>query len=314
VIDSCGGMAPLIPFETLVPLVVDILESKPYLVAHRCNLTRAKYPLPGDVLQVVVDADHPLHVWVDWDQLQTIDDRLAAGDPAFTDPDAAGKRIEDAKRELLEAGYAMQDEQLPPDQAAHLQTARAFVQRTMVPKPARPVAAAAPTGPTARVVADSANGWQPEDDDEGNAPLVYGELLLSVAVPGKPRYGARHRGWVRRMKDLSGDVPVRVDDREPGKVEILWDQVPGILGEVLGRLKEDVARAQATLAAIPQQRETFMADAVADPAMRAQMIAVMKQAGAPQAEELERLNALHESGVLDDEEFAAEARRFFGQN
>jgi hypothetical protein len=313
VIDSCGGLAPGIPFQTLAPLVVDIVQAKPYLVAHRCNLTRKRYPIPGDVLQVVVDADHPLQLWVDWDQLKTIDERLADGDEVFTNPDAARKRIEDANKELVYAGYAMQDEQLTPEQAKRLQTMRDFAQRTMAPSAAT-APTAAPTVPTARVLANSANGWlPPEDEDEDSAPLGYGEILLSVLVPGKPRYGARWRGIVHRLKDFSGDIPVRVDEDDPSEVHILWDEIPGILQHAAQKLKEDVAAAKAKVEALPHEREMFLPNAVADPAMRAQMIAVMKQAGAPQAEELERLNALHESGVLNDEEFAAETRRFFGQ-
>jgi hypothetical protein len=314
VVGSCGGMVPHIKGETIVPMVVDILEGKPYLVSHRCRLTLERYPLPGDVVEVVVDPDRPLHIWADWDKLPTIDERLAAGDQAFTDPEAVKARIDAANQELVESGYALATEELAPEQAASVKTMRDFVQRTMLPTPPPSAPAAAPSDrATARVVADSVNGAGPGDDGDGVAVWRFGELLLSVSVPGKPRYGARYRGLVRTLKDLSGDLPVEFHESNPAKVKIDWHQVPNLFQRALKELHEDVAEAQARLDALPQQRETFLANAVADPAVRAQMEAVMKQAGAPQAADLERLNALHQSGVLDDEEFAAETRRLFGQ-
>src|SRR5262249_23811330 len=62
---------------------------------------------------------------------------------------------------------------------------------------------------------------------DGNARESHGEVLLSVSVPGAPRYGARCSTSVpaSKMKLEWWDVPV---DVKPGKVKIGWDEVAGI--------------------------------------------------------------------------------------
>jgi hypothetical protein len=317
-------MIPLMPFETVVPMVIDTVQSKlPYFVAHRCNVTQKRYPLAGDAVSVEIDPEQPLRVFVEWDQLPTIDERLAAGDPAFTDPDAVASRIRAAKQELVDAGYARQDD-AAGEAAEQLKRARELA-LSVLQRPAPAAATATPTRPTARVVADSVHGWHPVDSESPDFGRTYGELLLSVAVPGQARYGARLRGLIPVLKDFSGDVPVEVGD-EQGDVKVLWDELPDLFEQTLHKLRHDVADAQVNLAAMSDADSGYLASAIADPGMRAQMAGMMKQFGMDEgdgfaaleampavgggaAADLGRLQELHDSGVLTDDELAAEKAR-----
>jgi hypothetical protein len=146
-----------------------------------------------------------------------------------------------------------------------------------------------PGEPTARVLAVSPG-------------QVRFEVLLSVAVPGRPRFGVRWHGRVHQLKYIPewGDIPVRVG---PGdKIEILWDQLRSVLEHAKGRADAAGARLEAMLA---------------EPAGPAWTpgVPLTRQPPAPPdpAVQLKRLADLHATGVLTDEELAAERARVLDQ-
>lgn len=146
-----------------------------------------------------------------------------------------------------------------------------------------------PGEPTARVLAVSPG-------------QVRFEVLLSVAVPGRPRFGVRWHGRVHQTKYIPewGEIPVRVAGGD--KIEILWDQLRSVLDHAVDKGDATGARLEAMLAEpsgpawtpgvpLTQQRPTR-----ADPAVQ-----------------LKKLADLHAAGVLTADEFAAERARVLAQ-
>jgi hypothetical protein len=60
---------------------------EPYRVKHECMVKAGKHPWPGTTLPVVVDREKPDRIDIQWEELQTVDERMAEGGPA---PAAAG--------------------------------------------------------------------------------------------------------------------------------------------------------------------------------------------------------------------------------
>ena len=55
---------------------------EPYRLEHECMVPATKHPWPGTSLPVVVDRQNPKRIDIQWDELQTVDERMAAGAPA----------------------------------------------------------------------------------------------------------------------------------------------------------------------------------------------------------------------------------------
>jgi hypothetical protein len=142
-----------------------------------------------------------------------------------------------------------------------------------------------PGEPTGRVIACSPGEWRVE-------------LLLSVSVPGRPRFGVRWHGRLPRLKALPewGEIPLQVGRGD--KVDIPWERITGIIGVAKQRADEHGARLQALL------------DAPAAPAWTP---GVPLAASAPDsATQLKQLADLHAAGALTDVELASERARVLG--
>ena len=61
---------------------------EPYRVKHECMVKAGKHPWPGTTLPVVVDREKPDRIDIQWEELQTVDERMAEGGPA---PAVAGQ-------------------------------------------------------------------------------------------------------------------------------------------------------------------------------------------------------------------------------
>jgi hypothetical protein len=113
------------------------------------------------------------------------------------------------------------------------------------------------------------------------------ELLLSVAVPGQPRFGYRFTEKVPRKALLlpGADIPVEVDG---GHVRIPWDQV--------GSMDKFVS----SLASAATAARTASSVASAAPA---------PPGDSDPLDDLKRLGKLRDAGILTEAEFAAEKAR-----
>ena len=54
---------------------------EPFRMEHECMVRADKHPHPGTTLPVTVDPDNRERLRVEWDAIQTVDERMAAGAP-----------------------------------------------------------------------------------------------------------------------------------------------------------------------------------------------------------------------------------------
>lgn len=185
-------------FAARAQLIVRVPGRPPFSDEQMRPLTRARYPVIGMHLPVEVSEDLR-KVAILWGEAPTVDEFVAGGAHTFTDPDALVAELVGAWEEVV----AHHGGAIP-------------ARRTHPPV----------DGPNARVraVGRSTSAYNVRHGGKW-------ELLLSVAEPGKPRYGCRWQGKVPRgTLILAGqDLPVEVTRRG---VEILWDRVgpPAELG------------------------------------------------------------------------------------
>lgn len=174
-------------FAAEMRLIVRVPGHPPFLDQSRRSATRDKYPVIG--MHLPVDVSQDLRkVAIVWDEAPTVDEFMAAGPPTFTDPDALHAELNAAWDEVVRHHGG----------AVPQRMARAPID-----------------GPNARVMALV----------NYNTPFgTKAEMLLSVAEPGKRRYGCRWTGQIpRKTLVIQGqDLPVEVTS---DGVEIPWDRM-----------------------------------------------------------------------------------------
>jgi Short C-terminal domain len=73
-------------YNATIWLDVTVEGREPYRVKHECMVKAGKHPWPGQTLPVVVDRENPERIDIQWEELQTIDERMAAGGPTAAQP------------------------------------------------------------------------------------------------------------------------------------------------------------------------------------------------------------------------------------
>lgn len=237
-------------FTATTPMIVRVPGTAPFYVTPQRLASREKYAVVGMRLPLTVSRDLR-RLKIEWDEVPTIDEMIERGERMFTDPDAIAAELEAAWIEVAaEVGGD------PP-----LRRARAAID-----------------GPNARVMAVG-HGASDYQTFTGKR-----ELLLSVSVPGQPRYGYRFQKRVpRKAVVLPGaDIPVEVDAHE---VSIDWDRIGTWDPNALRALATTLTQATApTPAPVPDELD-----------------------------QLKRLGDLRDAGILTEAEFAAEKARVLGQ-
>lgn len=313
-----------------IPLLVTVPGRDPYPLSPIRWMWRSKYPIGGTTLPVTVARDDPSSLGIEWDEVPEIDEWIATGHPVFTDPDSVQKRYDEGwatyRAAIVDAGTRGVAEQITEFagtaagvEADRVQQVMADLQAEHAERAPRPVLHRPQIdGPSGRIIAVGR-------DDGGNARELRGEVLLSVSVPGSPRYGVRIMSWIpaAKVKIEWWDVPVDVDRKNKHKVKIRWDEVGGI--EVVTPLLRDASRQlEARLAAGPTTTspEAFqgLLSTISDPDQRAQAERQLNQGlrlaaggAADPVEELKRVAGLHAAGELTDAEFAARKARLLDE-
>lgn len=241
-------------FSATTPMIVQVPGSAAYYVTPQRLASREKYAVVGMRLPLTVSRDLR-RLRIEWDEVPTIDEMIERGERMFTDPDAVAAELEAAWAEV----------------AAH---AGGNPPRRMVRAPM--------DGPSARVMAVGHGA------NDHETVIGKGELLLSVSVPGRPRYGVRWRQRPPRKKIVipGTDLAIQVDPSDPQKIEISWD---GLASSPV----EFAARALvSTLRPVGVQPLPPPAPAAPDP-----------------LDQLKRLGELRDVGALTEAEFDAEKAR-----
>jgi len=313
-----------------IPLLVTPSGREPYAVSPIRWMWRSKYPIGGTTLPVTVERSDPSKVRIEWDEVPEIDEWIATGHAVFTDPDSVQARYDEGWRTYRAAivdessrGVAAQVAQAAGGasgvDAHRVQQLIADLQAEHAASAPRPVLKRPQIdGPSARILAVGR-------EDADNASKTWGEVLLSVSVPGSPRYGARVRSWVpaAKVKLEWWDVPVDISAKDPQRVKIRWDEVAGI-EVVTPLLREASERLEAQLSAAPApptlDAYQGLLAAIPDPERRAQAERQLAQGlrmaagkAADPLDELERLGELRAAGRLSEDEFAAEKARLLGE-
>lgn len=81
---------------------------EPYRVKHECMVKAGKHPWPGTTLPVVVDREKPERIDIQWEELQTVDERMAEA-PGPHVIDARGTELADRLRDALAGGNMVED-------------------------------------------------------------------------------------------------------------------------------------------------------------------------------------------------------------
>jgi hypothetical protein len=183
---------------------------------------------------------------------------IARGERMFTDPDSIAVELDSAWTEVVAHAGGM----------APYRTPRPVFER-----------------PTARVIAVGHGA------NDHESIIGKWELLLSVAVPGRPRFGYRFTEKVPHKALLfpASDIPVDVDG---DRVRIPWDEIGSV-----DRLVSSLASlAQAARPASP-------GESVAPPPPD------VGPGTSDPLDDLKRLGSLRDAGILTEAEFAAEKAR-----
>jgi hypothetical protein len=305
-------------------------------------MTYDKFPVAGTPVPITVARDDPSKVRIEWDEIPDVDDLIRDGARVFTDPDAVEANLRAAMTKSVETVIEQIDDRadevaraaganLAPGQLkSMLHDMRGEVEGGTKLEPTR-----LPSDqPSARVIAHT----RLTTLEDGTATQIAGsQMLLSVSVPGQPRYGYRWKGTIhtQRFFALWSDVPIEV--KRNGKIDIQWKKMDSVADIALRELKRANAEMQTKIAGLQSGEDSaalmqqLIAGAAPDPEQRAVIEQQLAQAStmpwanplappgatvAPPTDTsalLEQLRELHAAGALTDDEYAAERQRVLDQ-
>jgi hypothetical protein len=215
------GYSAMSWWSASIKLQVAVPGQEPVLIEHDGNVIREKTPVAGSVLPVDVERDDPTQVRIRWDEVPTIEQRIADRDPLIFDPEAAWRFVLEADPRQAEAKPAWGNGALPG-------------------WPSSDVLDHGRKAGTALVIAHSwdpggnvAGGFSPPHAGrysfggtiETGLHTYLGWLLLCVNPYDGERYGLALETKIRR--DRFGPVlPLAIHPERPGDIDIVWESAP----------------------------------------------------------------------------------------
>ena len=217
-----------------VRIVVD--RANPPIVASKTfKLDRTHWLVTGMTIPVILDPSRPASFEIVWDDIPSIQDRVAAGDTVLADPRAARAH---ANEVIQRVTSAINLSGLPPE-------VRTVVAQYNSPAPnddrfAAAVDAArgrqAPEGrvsaavlvATSTATQKTAQGGDEDSNEKYRTTEGKHDAVLAVTVPGRAPYPVfvhdfrRPRG---RHDLFSAGLPAHVSELDPNDVVVLWDEV-----------------------------------------------------------------------------------------
>ena len=264
------------------------LGAGPRVYDGKIRMTEAHWLVPGMEVEVTIDPSHPDRFEINWESVPSIETRVAAGDPALTDPVGARRKVAHA------LGLTQADTGTDRTERFERALERAGAQ-SAPPGKLRAVVLISTIRGRRRIVGDGENAATHDQ-------VTYkrdSAAVLSVNVPGRAPYAVHLRRFkceVDLLDPLWMPLPALVSALDPTDVEILWDEVPGHDAQLRDRIAGSVAAQQARAAqvdafagqALPDrsQMQQLAADSarralqyVQDPAMRKMLIDQYRAAG-----------------------------------
>ncbi len=332
--NDCGFSA-MSWWVTTASLRVSIPGRDDVEVRAGCTVHRDKSLLAGSVLPVRVDPADPERLEIRWEEVPTIEQRIAAGDPVILDPEGTWESV--ASRTTDPHRHGLADAAARAGQHHPWGTGRLDGW-----PPEQPLADGRRPG-TALVVASSidSRGYRAAEDWHFPVSLYAGTiydtqheylgwLLLCVVTESGRRYGLHVRRMLRGAR-LGAVLPLAIDASDPADIEIPWLYAPDMvkvhtermveanrsaLEEAEGRLAGLTAAGEGALGAIDDSavraRTEQMLEGLGIPAGQAPAPGggtASEPPGADAANVLARLERLRETGALTEEEYRAEAKR-----
>lgn len=309
------GYSAMTWWKAGLSLQVSAPGREPALVEHECKAMREKPPLTGLTLPVEVEREDPTQLRIRWEEVPTVEERIASRDPLVFDPESGWHAVLGVDPSQVERKPAWGDGRVPgwPPAAELKQGRRAG---------------------TALVIAHS---WDPD-------PYLFGEnfvppspddysyggtlkttwhgflswLLLRVIPPDGDEYGLQVQTVVQR-DHLAPVLPVAINPSKPADVEIVWDEAPVVRTDRQAANQRTQELAAEATPIRPEQAEEMAAQIDNPLARRAikrmarsgkvAIVATGAQPGGPPAgdlaEQLAQLQEMRARGELTNEEFEA---------
>ncbi|MGA8337791.1 MAG: SHOCT domain-containing protein [Solirubrobacteraceae bacterium] len=346
VLTSDAGFSALNWWTPTASLHVTVPGRKAFYAESRCRVHRDKGLIAGVVLPVTVSSDDPPRVAVRWDEVPTIQQRIANRDPAILDPEGTWRTLAAARAASvsvspprLASGVAVE----PPWRSGRIEGWPSVERLADGRRPG-----------IALVVSRSGDPGGYRSGDDWHLPhqpyggTIYdgihdylGWLLLCVVPESGSRYGVHIRLRLRRGH-LGPVLPVAVHPEKPHDVEIPWRYAPDMVRAAVGRLRAANSSAVETLNSWSADRGAAAGAAlagIADPVEHANTEEMLRRLGmAPDgavapgrmagsaptptnaasgaspsqsgdASLLARLQRLHAAGILTDDEYRAECEK-----
>jgi hypothetical protein len=219
----------------------------------------------GMDVPVFLDPEHPDSFEVDWASVPPMKEQADANHPALTDPFAASRRLAKALDITPSEKTAAQYERFQ----------KAVTEAAAQPAPAGQLRAVAMIA-TARGRYDSGDTGDASTGGGGSHPGVgltsASEAVLSVAVPGQAPYAVYVQKFKipRKHHSIPGEpIPATVSASDPQKVEILWDEAPGLMDQVAARMADSSQATGKVQEAMQAQYQAAADQAMANPAATA---------------------------------------------
>jgi hypothetical protein len=249
--------------------------SEPAHVVHRCRIHRDKIPVRGCVLPVDVDPRDSDRLEVRWDEVPTIEERIANRDPAILDPEGTWRIVAKARGSGIEPAPALSGGPpgglpaarpggLPAAPPGRLSGAPPWGLPAAPPEqppwgdrridgwpPAEPLADGRLPG-IALVIEHSLDPGGHRAGGDYHLPVspyggvvadgihsYLGWLLLCVVPPSGARYGVHVRKSLRRGH-LGPVLPVAIHPEKPDDIDVPWKYSPDTTRALAERLRAEV--------------------------------------------------------------------------
>jgi hypothetical protein len=318
VVEGNSGFSNLANWTGGYRLRVRVPGRDEYTVGHWGWIAREKQPVAGFGLPVMVSPVDPGVLRVEWDDAPTIEQRIAARDPAILDPENTWRRVAPLRfvaagpsKDMLSQARDMIATYLPEDSVLLKQVDDASRRGDpstyettpwqTVPQPAWPPApGTVPPGRTPALALVVSASVDPHPFMRGESFIppgprfasrggsiqcsrwqYLGWLLLCVLAPGGSRYGVYLRTQIR-SRHLGLVLPVTIGADDPRDVEVEWDAAPNIDDAIAARIDKGVDQMTVAVTEMKTMQQSSVTAALAnvdDPQVREQLAQMWSRFG-----------------------------------
>jgi hypothetical protein len=235
VIRGDPGYSAMTLWSSRILLRVVVAGQEPVFVTHECNVVREKTPLAGMVLPVDVERSDPKVVRIRWDEVPSIEQRIASRDPLILDPESVWQTVLEADPRQADQKPSWGDgciaEWPPIDELPHGR------------RPGTALVVAHSEDPEGLFFGDDfspphRNAYSYRGKVESLPHRFPGWLLLCVIPRDGERYGLHLQTMITR-KHLAPVLPLAIDPSKPADIEILWDSAPEVVTALVARTAAD---------------------------------------------------------------------------